>query len=183
MPLFSRHDQPKEEVVVQEPVRQERKGLFGRKRSVSPSHTGRRTSAPTPAPIATTSSGSRSPTRRERGGLFHRRRSVDTNSISSMSSSASPPRRHSTLLSRRHDDRHTTDPTILAARERIMGAEEAERQADRALDIARREVRDARDQIRALEREAKEEARLAKIKEQSAREVSKRGKALGRHGV
>lgn len=64
-----------------------------------------------------------------------------------------------------------------------MGAEEAERQADRALDIARREVRDARDQILALEREAKEQARLAKIKEQGAREVSKRGKALGRHGI
>ncbi|EHA46475.1 hypothetical protein MGG_02581 [Pyricularia oryzae 70-15] len=166
MPLFSRHEPPKEEVVVQEPVRQERRGLFGRKRSVSPVPTARRTS-------------------RERGGLFNRRRrSVDTNSVSSMSTastSASPPRRRSTLLSRRHGD--TTDPSILAARERIMGAEEAERQADRALDIARREVRDARDQILALEREAKEQARLAKIKEQGAREVSKRGKALGRHGI
>ncbi|KAH9437198.1 hypothetical protein MCOR02_000854 [Pyricularia oryzae] len=67
--------------------------------------------------------------------------------MSTASTSASPPRRRSTLLSRRHGD--TTDPSILAARERIMGAEEAERQADRALDIARREVRDARDQILA----------------------------------
>ncbi|KAI7911552.1 hypothetical protein M0657_010491 [Pyricularia oryzae] len=180
MPLFSRHEPPKEEVVVQEPVRQERRGLFGRKRSVSPVPTARRTSAPAPAPMASTQHRSR-----ERGGLFNRRRrSVDTNSVSSMSTastSASPPRRRSTLLSRRHGD--TTDPSILAARERIMGAEEAERQADRALDIARREVRDARDQILALEREAKEQARLAKIKEQGAREVSKRGKALGRHGI
>ncbi|TLD18430.1 hypothetical protein PspLS_10080 [Pyricularia sp. CBS 133598] len=184
MPLFSRHEPPKEEVVVQEPVRQERRGLFGRKRSVSPVPTTRRTSAPAPAPMAATHN--TSPTGRERGGLFNRRRrSVDTNSVSSMSTastSASPPRRRSTLLSRRHGG-DTTDPSILAARERIMGAEEAERQADRALDIARREVRDARDQILALEREAKEQARLAKIKAQGAREVSKRGKALGRHGL
>ncbi|TLS22265.1 uncharacterized protein PpBr36_09859 [Pyricularia pennisetigena] len=182
MPLFSRHEPPKEEVVVQEPVRQERRGLFGRKRSVSPVPTARRTSAPAPAPMAAHNT---SPTGRDGGGFFNRhRRSVDANSVSSMSTastSASPPRRRSTLLSRRHHD--TTDPSILAARERIMGAEEAERQADRALDIARREVRDARDHIVALEREAKEQARLAKIKEQGAREVSKRGKALGRHGI
>lgn len=61
-----------------------------------------------------------------------------------------------------------------------MSAEAAEREADRVLELARREVREARDEVKRLELEAKEEARLAKIKQYHAREVSKRGKALGR---
>ncbi|KUI56022.1 hypothetical protein VP1G_10794 [Cytospora mali] len=64
-----------------------------------------------------------------------------------------------------------------------MGAEAAERDADRALELARREVRDAREEVRRLELEAKEEARRAKIKQYHAKEVSKRGKALGRHDI
>lgn len=61
-----------------------------------------------------------------------------------------------------------------------MGAEAAERDADRALELARREVREAREEVKRLEIEAKEEARRAKIKAYHAKEVSKRGKALGR---
>ncbi|PSR87238.1 hypothetical protein BD289DRAFT_351219, partial [Coniella lustricola] len=72
------------------------------------------------------------------------------------------------------------DPSIVQARERVMGAEAAEKEADRVLEMARREVREAREEVKRLELEAKEEARLAKIKQYHAREVSKRGKALGR---
>lgn len=61
-----------------------------------------------------------------------------------------------------------------------MSAETAEREADRALELARREVKDAREEVKRLEFEAKEEARRAKIKAYHAKEVSKRGKALGR---
>lgn len=61
-----------------------------------------------------------------------------------------------------------------------MGAEQAEMQADRALDAARRQVRDARDHVKMLEEEAREDARRAKIKQTQAKEVSKRGKHLGR---
>jgi hypothetical protein len=72
------------------------------------------------------------------------------------------------------------DPSIVQARERVLGAENAERDADRALESARLRVREAREEVKRLELEAKEEARLAKIKQHHAREVSKRGKQLGR---
>ncbi|GJC84802.1 hypothetical protein ColLi_07640 [Colletotrichum liriopes] len=72
------------------------------------------------------------------------------------------------------------DPSIVQARERVMGAEAAEKEADRALLAARESVAAARAEVRRLEEEAREEARRAKIKQYHAREVSKRGKALGR---
>ncbi|KAM7197936.1 hypothetical protein V8F20_006384 [Naviculisporaceae sp. PSN 640] len=75
------------------------------------------------------------------------------------------------------------DPSIVAARERVMTAESAERDADRALMAARESVRQAREHVRRLELEAEEEARRAKIKQYHAKEVSKRGKQLGRHGI
>lgn len=61
-----------------------------------------------------------------------------------------------------------------------MSAEAAERDADRALMQARTAVRDARDQVKRLEREAAEEARLAKVKQTQAKNISKRAKPLGR---
>jgi hypothetical protein len=74
------------------------------------------------------------------------------------------------------------DPSIVQAREHVMGAEIAERDADRALMAARESVRGAHEEVRRLELEAQEEARRAKIKQHHAKEVSKRGKALGRFG-
>jgi len=73
------------------------------------------------------------------------------------------------------------DPSIVQARERVMGAEAAERDADRALWAARESVRDAREQVHKLELEAQEEARRAKAKQYHAREVSKRARPLGRY--
>ncbi|KAK4157395.1 hypothetical protein C8A00DRAFT_29684 [Chaetomidium leptoderma] len=73
------------------------------------------------------------------------------------------------------------DPSIMQAQERLMGAEAAEAEADRALIAARESVREAHEHVRRLEVEAKEEARLAKIKEHHAKAFSKRGKQLGRH--
>lgn len=72
------------------------------------------------------------------------------------------------------------DPSILKAREHVDQAEAAERDADKALEEARRRVRDAHGEMRRLEKEIEEEARRAKIKQQHAAEVSKRGKGLGR---
>lgn len=46
---------------------------------------------------------------------------------------------------------------------------------------ARAAVREAREHIKRLEREAAEEARLAKIKQNQAKSISKRAKPLGRH--
>jgi len=62
-----------------------------------------------------------------------------------------------------------------------MRAEAAEREADKALIAARASVRAAKEECRRLELEAKEEARLAKIKQGQAASLSKRAKPLGRH--
>jgi len=89
------------------------------------------------------------------------------------SHSTSPPRRG--LLHRNED------PSIVAARERVVNAEKREKEADHALAVARTAVREARDHIKLLEKEAAEEARLAKIKQSQAKSISKRGHGLGRH--
>lgn len=75
------------------------------------------------------------------------------------------------------------DPSIVHARERVMSAEAAEMEADRALDQARQQAREARGDVKALEAEAKEDARRAKVKQQHFNEINKRGKGLGRHGL
>lgn len=75
---------------------------------------------------------------------------------------------------------HKEDPSITGARQRVHQAEQAEKEADAALIQARAAVRDAREHVKALEREAEEEARLAKIKQAQAKDISKRGANLGR---
>ncbi|EXJ90324.1 hypothetical protein A1O1_03423 [Capronia coronata CBS 617.96] len=77
-------------------------------------------------------------------------------------------------------NKNTEDPSISDARQRVASAERAEQEADRALVQARAAVRDARDHVKMIEREAAEEARLAKIKQQNAKDISKRAKPLGR---
>ncbi|MCJ1476816.1 hypothetical protein MMC13_005485 [Lambiella insularis] len=73
------------------------------------------------------------------------------------------------------------DASISAARQRIANAEAAEREADKALFQARAAVKDAREQVKVLEREAAEEAKLAKIKQGQAKAMHKKAKPLGRH--
>lgn len=84
--------------------------------------------------------------------MFGRRRSysLDTNTHNHINTTTSPPRRG---LLHRNDE----DPSIAAARERVVSTEAAERDADRALRHARAAVREARDHIKRLEREAAEE--------------------------
>ncbi|EXJ80768.1 hypothetical protein A1O3_07052 [Capronia epimyces CBS 606.96] len=77
--------------------------------------------------------------------------------------------------------RDVEDPSIVSARERVASAERAEHEADRALVQARAAVREARDHVKLIEHEAAEEARLAKIKQKNAKDISKRAKPLGRH--
>lgn len=189
MPFFgsSRHHEPEP---IPEPEPERRHGLFGRKHEPV---------APQPQP--THHNGSTSTHRS--GGLFgsSRRRTSspspvarDSMSTSSMSSRSSVDH-HSTghrsrlsrtgggggsLLGRKLGHSEDIDPSIVAARERVIGAEAAEADADRALAVARSQVRDAREQMRALEDELKEEARRAKIKQHQAKDISKRGKGLGR---
>jgi hypothetical protein len=168
MPFFSRHEpEPAQAPVVEQPPKKH--GLFSRHEE------------PAPAPVYQEQP--------KKHGLFGRNRSpspVSSTSRSTTSYSTSP-QRHSTdassnrrsLLSK-FGNRDEMDPSIVQARERVFGAEAAEREADRALMAARESVRQAREEVRRLELEAEEEARLAKIKQHHAREVSKRGKQLGR---
>ncbi|KAI0521023.1 hypothetical protein F5B22DRAFT_644267 [Xylaria bambusicola] len=107
-----------------------------------------------------------------------------TSTSSSRSDASSNPSRNRSVLSRTfgHGSSRNIelDPSIVQARERVMNAETAEKEADRALEAARLRVREARNEVKRLELEAAEEARLAKIKQYHAKEVSKRGKHLGR---
>ncbi|KAL9624490.1 MAG: hypothetical protein Q9160_001154 [Pyrenula sp. 1 TL-2023] len=89
-------------------------------------------------------------------------------------STGPPPKRSSTLFGRRrspspvaHETKHhnllhrnTEDPSIAGARERVLSAETAEREADIALKKARHAVKEARDEVKRLEREAAEESRV-----------------------
>ncbi|CAK7201593.1 hypothetical protein SEUCBS139899_004301 [Sporothrix eucalyptigena] len=166
MPFFSRNVEPEEEIIPthQEQPEMKRGGLFGSlRREPSPSP-----SAATHATANTTNT-----------------RYSDVGSTNG--SVASRTGSHRSFLHRSfghgNGSDNDLDPSILAARERVLSAETAEREADRALDIARREVREARDHVKRLELEAKEEARKAKIKQFHAREVSRRAKPLGRHDI
>lgn len=125
--------------------------LFSRNRpSLSNQPTNTSASAPAPAPAAATdpshrrslfrsSPNSTAPSPNPNGGL--------TNGAPTNTS----PQRSSIL---RHD---AEDASITAARERVMSAEAAEKDADKALLNARAAVREAREQVKILEREAGEQ--------------------------
>ena len=148
--LFSRHAEPAPQ---QQPVYDEparKHGLFG-SRHHSPSRATSTATRSTRSSVSTTS-----PDRAggQRSGLLHR-----------------------SFGNGNSDD---MDPSIVQARERVLGAENAEREADRALVAARESTRLAREHVRMVELEAQEDARKAKLKAKYAQEVSKRGKQLGR---
>ncbi|KAJ7178396.1 hypothetical protein C8R43DRAFT_456914 [Mycena crocata] len=172
MPLFKSHPEP--EPVAAPPAR--KGSIFTRNRSVSPGR-------------GQTTSHSR--------GLFSRRRSSDESSLGHRSSGSSVGRgnsvRSGTGSSMRNgggffggNNNNTfnvhKDPTILAARGKVTMAEKAEAEADRALDVARMQVREARDHVRFLEKEAAEEQKRAKAKQAVANTVSQSARGLGRHG-
>lgn len=167
MPFFSSRREPSPEEVPVEPVHQEeekpKRHFFSRREaSPTPSH---RTNNTSVSSVSRSSHGAHEPAAAgpeagSRNGSV--RRSLLHRSFGNGNSNAE------------------MDPSIVAARERVVAAEAAERDADRALEEARRAVREARDHVKRLEEEAREEARLAKIKQYHAREVSKRAKPLGR---
>lgn len=167
MPFFTRRE-PEEELPPPEPYHEEeprkRGGLLGSLRR-------------DPSPTPTTSTQATDSTRRT--SSTYRTSPTHNDGSSSIFSRSTSTRGHGGLL-RKFGANEELDPSIIQARERMMSAETAEKEADRALELARREVKDAREEVKRLEFEAKEEARRAKIKAYHAKEVSKRGKALGR---
>lgn len=114
---------------------------------------------------------------RRSGGFFSRRR----NSASSFSSSDYEDNNtHRSGIGGLFSRNRQEDPSIVAARERVMHAEQAERDADVALRQARISVQEAREHVRRLELEAEAEAKAAKIKQGQARNLNKRAQPLGR---
>ncbi|PTB62660.1 hypothetical protein BBK36DRAFT_1128472 [Trichoderma citrinoviride] len=170
MPFFSRSEPSPEPVYHPEPAEQppsRKHSLFhrNRDRDVSPLSSQR-------AGSVASSSGGNPGAVNNSGGLF--RHSTD--------SSAGSSGRRRGLFGHRDNvgGSGALDPSIVQAREHVMQAEAAEVEADRALGEARMRVRAAKDHVWRLEEEAKEEARRAKLKQEQAREVSKRGRGLGR---
>ena len=85
--------------------------------------------------------------------LFGRHRSISPVSTTATErSTKSVSSGHRGLL-----HRNDADPSIRAAHDRVMGAEAAEREADKALIYARNAVKEAREHVKRLEREAAEE--------------------------
>lgn len=132
---------------------------------------------PAPAPVV------QEPVREKRG-LFGKRDSVQThnnNNTTNTHTTTATTNGHTNtnhgLLHRNHED-----PSISAARERVMQAEATEKEADRALIAARASVKQAREHVRRLELEAEAEAKAAKIKQKEAQKIGQRSSMLGRHG-
>ena len=147
--------------------------IFGSKKETEP--------LPPPEPVKT----SRNPFKKEpepppqpiqeprrSGNFFNRRRS---SSPSTRTPTSPTSTRSHGLLHREKDD-----PSIIGARKRVADAENAEREADRALHAARASVNSAREEVKRLEREAAEEARRAQIKQKQAGEIVASAKSLGR---
>lgn len=89
-----------------------------------------------------------------KGSIFNRSRSPlsETDSTNTARSRGSFFARHSVDGFNMHKD-----PSIIAARQRITDAESAEKAADRALHQAKQAVREAREHVKHIEREAIEE--------------------------
>ena len=86
------------------------------------------------APATHQSTVAEEPNRRSGGGLFGRNRTTEPATTTSTTNG-----HHGGGLFHRNAE----DPAIMAARERVLGAEAAERDADRALNNARIAVREA----------------------------------------
>lgn len=78
-----------------------------------------------------------------------------------------------------HRNKHE-DPSIIVARERVLAAEQAEKDADIALQQTRLSVRDAREHVHRLVAEAEAEAKAARLKQGQAQNLDRRAKPVGR---
>jgi hypothetical protein len=125
--------------------------LFGHHDSTSKQSVKAPTSPPAPTPVA-------KDTAHRRSGLFGSRSSKQTSptrtthTVSSVQTNGSTESHRASLL---HKD--AEDSSITAARERVIGAEAAERDADKALLMAKSAVREAREHVKRLEKEAAEQ--------------------------
>ncbi|KAJ7745678.1 hypothetical protein B0H16DRAFT_1557819 [Mycena metata] len=206
MPLFKRQNSS-EPVLVTPPATPPtpRQGGFFSRRTDRPPSPGQ-TATPTGASsYRSATSNPNSDTASVRSGFFFgRRRSADSVSLApsartagthasrasnasaasaaSVRSQGKTPSMFSATLKRYSARARENDPTVVAARQKVASAAEAEAEADRAILHARARVRDAMESIKVLEDEAQAEANRAKAKNVVARLVSKDARGLGRHG-
>ncbi|KAJ7680545.1 hypothetical protein DFH06DRAFT_1163433 [Mycena polygramma] len=139
MPLFKSHPEP--EPVAQPPAH--KGSMFSRNRRSA-----------SPEPVTNNNN--------HNHGFFGRRRSSDDSSLGHPSSGNSVRSGTSNVGSGFFGSRGGNfnvhkDPTIIAARQKVTSAEKAEVEADRALASARAMVREAKQHVEFLEREAAEE--------------------------
>jgi len=121
-----------------------------------------------PQTITTTTTHKQAPSTRS-SGLFSRNKSSSispdgrSHTTTTANHANTSPNRHSSILSKSTGNsggllhRNHEDPSISSARERVMRAETAEREADKALIAARASVKEARAEVKRLEHEAAEE--------------------------
>jgi len=113
-----------------------------------------------------------------KGSIFSRRRRSNSTQSDAVSESENS---HSGFFGGTRS--HTSeDPTILAAREKVASAVGLEKGADQALIQARMAVKEAREHVKILEREAALDAKRAKEKKLATEDISKHARGLGRHG-
>ena len=158
MPLFGHKNQP--EPVIDEPQayneqpNRKRYLLSRRHRSTSPNGVPMNARNNNANGYADDHNNTRSSTRS--GGFFSRRRSHSSDDSMTHGSTRSGSGHGMGFNSPIHG-KHLNDPSIMAARQKVAEAEEAERQADRALVEARASVREAKEHVKNLEREIEEE--------------------------
>ncbi|TFY81271.1 hypothetical protein EWM64_g2748 [Hericium alpestre] len=160
MPLFGSRQGNADEALPEQqrpPTPPHQRGSIFSRRSRSQDHNGDDV-ARSPTTASQSSSGTHGIGRR--GFLFGRRRSSDGDFSATLAE----------------------DPSILNAQQKVSDAEAAEREADRALSSARAAGREAKQHVERLEREALEDARRAKAKQEEAKNVRKSASGLGRHG-
>lgn len=107
---------------------------------------------PTPPPTTTTTSPARKPSlfsrRRSSSPSLHDKRHSTHHSHHTTTTTSTSPKRTSGMFGR-----SSHDPSITAATQSLRQAEAAERDADRALYVAKNAVREAREHVHRLERE------------------------------
>lgn len=141
MPLFKSHNTPAPPPPQPSPPPQQSRSLFGRNRNTSD-----------PDPAYNDPNYNNGPYNNSNGNYNN---NYNNGNGSGRSGGFFSGRRRSSSGSRDAD--LSRDPSILAARQKVSDAEASERDADRALGTARAAVREAREHVKMLEREALEE--------------------------
>lgn len=150
-----------------------------------------------PAQTVTTTTTHKQPSPTRSSGLFSRNKNNTATSpngrhttTTTHHNTTTSPNRNSSILGKSSGGgllhRNHEDSSISSARERVMRAETAEREADKALVAARAAVREAHAEVKRLEHEAAEEvsypnSSVSTLTNTKARHVSRRSSRVKLH--